>query len=179
MKTGLASRQDLSPEKFRNTAELLGTASYEEWAHLGPRSLGEWIPFPTATSERQGHKDTILWPGPPPSAPDTTATHTHSPLLLTTASLQIFIFCGNCNSSEGRAEQEEHRACWTIEDRIRTDPPEITKAEATPCTTSDSNGHMRSWIVLHLHHHFHDTGSPLKTSIFGAMLFSFKVFKLN
>ena len=69
LNTGLASRQDLSPEKFRNTAELLGTASYEEGAHLGPQSLGEWIPFPTATSERQGHKDTTLWPGPSSLSP--------------------------------------------------------------------------------------------------------------
>ena len=88
-----------------------------------------------------------------------------------------FILCGNRNDSEGRAEQEEHHASWTIEDGIRTDSPEI--AEATLCTTSNSNGHMRPWIVLHLHHHLHDTGRPLETSIFGAMLFSFKVFKFN
>ena len=105
------------------------------------------------------------------------AAHTHGPPLLTAAFVQMFILCGNRNDSEGRAEQEEHRACWTIEDGIRTDSPEI--AEATLCTTSDSNGCMRPCIVLHLHHHLHDTGRPLETSIFGAMLFSFKVFKFN
>ena len=63
--------------------------------------------------------------------------------------------------------------------QLRTDSPETTKAEATLCTASDSSGHMWSWIILHLHHHLRDTGRPLKTSIFGAMLFSFKVFKFN
>ena len=140
------------------------------WA---PSPWGSGSHFPRQPQSARGTKTPLCGLAPPHSAPDPTAARTHSPLMLTIAFVQIFIFRGNCNNSEGRAEQEEHRASWTIEDRIRTDSPEITKAEATPCTTSDSNGHKRSWIVLHLHQHPHDTGRPLRTSIFGAMLFSF------
>ena len=118
LNTGLASRQDLSPEKFRNTAELLGTASYEEGAHLGPSPWGSGSHFPRQPQSARGTKTPLCGLAPPHSAPDTTAAHTHSPLLLTIAFVQIFIFCGNCNNSEGRAEQEEHRACWTTEDRL-------------------------------------------------------------
>ena len=85
------------------------------WA---PSPWGSGSHFPRQPQSARGTKTPLCGLAPPHSAPDPTAARTHSPLLLTIAFVQIFIFCGNCNNSEGRAEQEEHRACWTAEDRL-------------------------------------------------------------